>query len=190
VYDSAAHLARLLQLPIVYSVPPPEEEYALSTDIEIIATGHGPKLNLSDYSCLAPFVWVEGVKRSSNSSYLHPPALLKTDADLSKITAGSRPEGSIEASKFGRAWSMPQSYTEITLSESEGVKTSKREESISTMAKPSRVQSSGANVRSVQARLAKRALWISESQSRYRHVNATVEDAGSTIEYDETDDEF
>ena len=126
MFDAAAELGFLLQIPVVYAEPPPRESYILSEneitavktlededeilrednwllddeDESVFAPVVAPSVPLMDYSDLTPFVWRDGVKDpTSNCSQFLPglsPMPLQRNSTHG-LALGLRPEGSLEA---------------------------------------------------------------------------------------------
>ena len=62
ICDQAGKIGRLLQVPVVYSTPPPEADYTMG-HLEILATSCGKEnlVNLTDYSVLSTHQWIDGL---------------------------------------------------------------------------------------------------------------------------------
>lgn len=139
-------------------------------DFEIRALAGDVLTNISDYSRLAPYIWVEGLKSSLETKYSieHPPQLLKTGLSFPKINAGRRPKDALENSNLQWHWKMP-SYNEshLLIDSNKGDHNSRRksrafdnfEQSINKEA------SKTTGLKSVQARLADRQRRLVESQN-------------------------
>ena len=71
IYDQAAKLGRMMQLPVVYSTPPPESDYYYLGPLEVISTQQGKHnlVNLTDYSLLATHQWIEGLRFPDGDTY-------------------------------------------------------------------------------------------------------------------------
>lgn len=82
---------------MVYSTPPPEADYLMGPlEINVNDAKNGTRfVNLTDYSCLATHLWVDGVKAPEGDTFMpgFMPSLFKIGP---KTTAGYRPAGSIE----------------------------------------------------------------------------------------------
>ena len=68
IYDQAAKIGRLLQIPVVYSTAPPESDYSMGP-LEVVATDRGKEnlINLTDFSSLSTHQWIDGLKFSGVS---------------------------------------------------------------------------------------------------------------------------
>lgn len=164
-----------MKLAVIYAIPPPSDEYVLS-DIEILAGDTGVKTNISDYSSLAPYLWLEGVKEQDSDKYSldYPPQLLKTNWTEGRVTAGVRPIGLLEKTPFFGYWTMPQ-YSPKSLENSAFkniVEPLRRQQDCdvtlfsvdATQARTSSKVSYTSGVASVQARLATRQRLLAENQ--------------------------
>ena len=138
IYDQAAELGQSLQIPVVYSVPPPTNNYVMSENetpaikinndyidsflyksteatmvynnashpIDSTSRTDAPVYNvvyLADYTCLAPYVWIEGVKNPMNTNIFLPnhfPSLVRREKNRSYVPAGIRTIGTLEAMPF------------------------------------------------------------------------------------------
>ncbi len=138
IYDQAAELGQCLQVPVVYSVPPPSNNYVMSenetpairidsndidsfiststeatmiynnasTPVDGVSRANVPVYNvvyLADYTYLAPYVWIEGVKNPVNTNVFLPnhfPSLVRREKNRSYVPAGIRTIGTLEAMPF------------------------------------------------------------------------------------------
>jgi hypothetical protein len=179
---------------VIYAVTPPADEYILSEG-EIIAHGGDSRhMNISDYSCLSPFVWLEGVKAPGESCYLpdRPPSLVKSNPANMQTTAGIRPEGSIETCPFFGKWQL----IEVPLPEDSVVRVLQTERVENLRRRQDSLQGRdderptafklanmpGSNKASVQARLADRQRWITANQLRGRDGSTASRDAPALAE--------
>lgn len=138
IYDQAAELGQCLQLPVVYSVPPPANSYVMSenetpaiqldstdidsfisasTDATMVYNSVAPAIasssdvntpvynlvHLADYTCVAPYVWIEGIKNPLNTNVFLPnhfPSLVRREKSKPYVPAGIRTQGTLEKMPF------------------------------------------------------------------------------------------
>lgn len=110
IYDQAAKLGRMMQLPVVYSTPPPESDYYYLGPLEVISTQQGKHnlVNLTDYSLLATHQWIEGLRFPDGDTYDNdflPKLIRLREHHVSTgMALGFRPEGSLECIDTGRKY--------------------------------------------------------------------------------------
>lgn len=153
--------------------------------IEIAALSGESLTNISDYSRLAPFLWLEGLKPSFDGKYPleYPPQLVQTDLSHLKVFAGRRPEGSLEKIVGQIRWDMPP-YEEnnfIAANDSlssENFRRRARMRSITGPRERSDVPTqAGLKSKSVQARLAERQRRLVEDYYGRQSASSSVSDA-------------
>lgn len=121
IFDQAAIIGRKLQIPVVYSTAPSENDYLMGP-LEFDAGGKlidGKSLvNLTDYSSLATHSWVDGLKHKDGSFHPeYPPSLHKIGPHGLQhgLVVGFRPAGSFESTGLFAKSSMNTQTTRIDL---------------------------------------------------------------------------
>lgn len=153
------------------------------SEIEITALNGLVLTNISDYTRLAPFMWVEGLKPSIDEKYSvdYPPQLVQTDVS-SKIISGKRPRGSIETFSKRNFWKMPPSIEHnlalVNASTNPGI--FRRKARIPNGMRPREKSEvpiqSGLKSKSVQARLAERQRRIVEDYYIRQSASSALSD--------------
>ena len=190
-------------IPVVYAVPPPSDDYVLS-DMEICAfkaESYGGRVNITDFSSLAPFMWIEGVKQEAGGSYLpdFPPQLIKTNASLPRLVVGTRGTGALESTPVFGKWALNEFTLNLPPATSpldpRGAKMTpmQRVTSKSVPKSSSRIKldpTRGTNKVSMQARLAERQQWLTDQQkSRRQDRYPSTSSSESVAESSDVNDE-